>query len=463
VIAQTNPQCMGVRLGTETMLAVAEKVGGVQPDDTVSSAFQVMVKPVGAACNLHCEYCFYLSKLALYPHGSFRMSDRLLEEFTSQYIAAAPAPELTFAWQGGEPLLMGLSFFQRALELQEEYSRQGLKIVNTVQTNGTMLDDDWCCFLRDHGFLVGLSLDGPRQLHDVYRVDERGNPTCDRVLAGALLLKEHGVEFNVLCCVHAANAHHPLEVYRFLRDEVGAQFIQFIPIVERGNAMAPQESARVNARSVTGPQYGEFLITIFDEWVQRDVGRVFVQIFDVALAAWLGQPPGLCIFEETCGTALALEHNGDLYACDHFVDPRHRLGNIQERPLTAMVASRQQQRFGWAKRETLCRACRDCEVGFVCNGGCPKDRVLQIAHGEPALNYLCEGYKAFFTHIDRPMRIMSTELRARRPAANVMPVLAKEELELERRLANASRNEPCPCGSGRKVKHCCGRARPSRA
>jgi uncharacterized protein len=425
-------------------------------------AFHVMLKPRGAICNLNCAYCYYLSKERLYPGSHFRMSDALLEEYTRQYIEAQPVPEMTFAWQGGEPTLMGLDFFQRAIGLQQKYRRPGMRIHNALQTNGVTLDDEWCGFLREHNFLVGISLDGPRELHDAYRLDKGGQPTFDRVMVGLELLKKHGVEFNFLTTVHAANADHPLEVYRFLRDEVGAPFIQFIPILERDNEAGFQEGEEVSARSVTGPQYGDFLIAIFDEWVRQDVGRVFVQIFDAALAAWLGQRPGLCIFEETCGTALAMEHNGDLYSCDHFVEPRHKLGNIQEIPLAKMVGSEPQRQFGLAKRDTLPRYCRECQVHFVCNGGCPKNRILRTPDGEPGLSYLCAGYKAFFTHIDRPMRIMAAELRAGRPAANIMLHLAQEEAQVQRRFARARRNDPCPCGSGRKFKWCHGRPPHSR-
>ena len=421
-------------------------------------AFHVMLKPRGAVCNLKCEYCFYLEKQTLYPGSNSRMSEAVLEQFTRQYIAAQGVPEVTFSWQGGEPLLMGLDFFRRAVELQRTYRRPGMRCLNAIQTNGTLLDDDWCRFFREHDFLVGLSLDGPRRLHDAYRVDGSGNPTFERVLAGAHLLKEHEVEYNVLTCVHSANADHPLDVYRFLRDEVGTQFIQFIPIVERDNTTGHQEGEEITGRSVTGRQYGGFLISVFNEWVRRDVGRVFVQIFDVALGAWLGQRPGLCIFDETCGTALALEHNGDLYACDHFVEPRHKLGNIRESQLTEMVSSQEQQRFGRAKRDTLCRTCLQCEVRFVCNGGCPKNRVLRTPDGERSLNYLCEAYKAFFTHVDQPMRMMATELRSGRPVANIMLSLAMGEADREQRTAGIGRNAPCPCGSGRKYKHCCERA-----
>jgi len=410
-------------------------------------AFHVMLKPRGPVCNLDCAYCYYLSKAQLYPGSDFCMTDEVLESFTRQYIAAQRVPEVTFGWQGGEPLLMGLDFFRRAVALQERYRRPGMRVVNALQTNGTLLDDDGCRFFREHDFLVGLSLDGPRQAHDAYRVDKGGKPTFDRVMAGLALLKEHAVEFNILATVHAANADRPLETYRFLRDEVGARFIQFIPIVQREGEGVSARS--VTARSVIAEQYGDFLIAVFDEWVRWDVGRVFVQIFDVALAAWVGARPGLCVFEETCGQALVLEHNGDLYACDHFVEPQYRLGNILETPLVELVGSEQQRRFGLDKRDTLPDICRTCEVRFVCNGGCPKNRLQGV-------NYLCQGYRAFFAHIDGPMRFMAAELKARRPPANVMRHLVQQEAELERRFAQANRNDPCPCGSGLKFKHCHG-------
>jgi uncharacterized protein len=410
-----------------------------------------MLKPRGPMCNLACGYCYYLPKQDLYPNADFRMTDEILESFTRQYIEAQRVPEVTFGWQGGEPLLMGLGFFRRAVTLQEAYRKPGMRVINALQTNGTLLDDAWCRFLHERDFLVGLSLDGPREMHDTYRIDKGGKPSFERAMAGLALLKEHRVEFNILTTVHAANAAHPLEVYRFLRDEVGAQFIQFIPIVQRENETGFQESERVTERSVTGQQYGQFLVGVFDEWVRHDVGRVFVQIFDVALAAWSGQPPGLCVFDETCGTALVLEHNGDLYTCDHFVEPARRLGNVMETPLLELVGSQQQRQFGLAKRDALPEPCRACEVRFVCNGGCPKNRV------QAGLNYLCEGYKAFFKHIDEPMRFMAAELEARRPPANIVRHLAQQEAELEQRLARAGRNDPCPCGSGRKFKHCHGR------
>jgi uncharacterized protein len=416
-----------------------------------------MLKPRGAICNLDCHYCFYLDKETFYPGSSCRMSDELLDSFTRQYIEAQRVPTVTFAWQGGEPTLMGLNFFRKAVELQQKYRKRGMHILNAFQTNGTLLDDAWCAFFKENDFLIGISLDGPRALHDAYRVDKGGQPTFDRVMRGLSFLHKHQVEFNVLTCIHSANAPHPLEVYDFLRDEAGARFIQFIPIVERAAALNNADQAVCTARSVTGKQYGQFLTAIFDQWVRRDVGSVYVQIFDAALAAWSGHRPGLCVFEPTCGHTLAMEHNGDLYACDHFVEPRYRLGNIEEQPLPTLIASDAQLQFGQAKRDALPRCCRECDVGFACNGGCPKNRVLVSPDNKPDLNYLCAGYKAFFTYIDWPMRFMANELAHHRPPANIMLYLAREELERQRQFALVGRNDPCPCGSGLKYKKCCGK------
>ena len=392
----------------------------IQPKVAAPRAFHVLLKPRGAICNLDCKYCFFLSKEHLFPGSHFRMSDALLEDYTRQHIAAHDVPEVTFAWQGGEPTLMGLEFFRRAVQLQEKYRKPGTRIVNTIQTNGTTLNEEWCRFFHEQRFLVGISLDGPRALHDAYRVDKGGSPTFDRVMAGVALARQHQVEFNILTTVNAANGDHGLEVYRFLRDEVGTSFIQFIPIVERDNATGFQEGECVTERSVTGRQYGGFLIAVFDEWVRRDVGRIFVQLFDISLGVWLGEPSSLCVFAETCGGALALEHNGDLFSCDHFVEPRYRLGNVAETPLAELVSSPRQRQFGLNKRDTLPRYCRECEVRFICNGGCPKDRILTTPDGEPGLNYLCEGFKAFFTHIDRPMKTMANLIMRRRPPAEIM-------------------------------------------
>lgn len=422
-------------------------------------AFHVMVKAGGAICNLDCSYCYFLSKELLYPGSRFRMAYALLEDYTEQYIAAQRAPEVTFAWQGGEPTLLGLEFYQHALELQAKHRRPEMRIYNTFQTNGTLLDDAWCAFFREHEVLVGLSIDGPEPLHDAYRVNKGGAGTFKAVMRGLELLKKHGVAVNILTTLHAANAPYPLEVYRFLRDEVGAEFMQFIPIVERDNSTGFQEGAAVTERSLTAAQYGVFLTKVFDEWVRRDVGRVYVQMFDVALAAWLGTSTGLCVFEKTCGTALALEHNGDVYSCDHYVEPNYLLGNLQELPLLEMVASEQQRAFGEAKDAALPRYCRACEVRFVCNGGCPKDRISTTPDGEAGLNYLCGGYRAFFNHVAPYMQFMAAELRQQRPPANVMNYAAQQDAITRQAANRVPRNAPCPCGSGKKSKHCCAAGR----
>ncbi|WP_292519469.1 anaerobic sulfatase maturase [Methanoculleus sp.] len=404
-------------------------------------AFHVMAKPTGARCNLDCAYCFYRTKEGLYPESTFQMTDAVMEAYIRQTIAGHAAPEVTFAWQGGEPTLMGLSFFRRAVAVQKKYAGPKTRIENTFQTNGILLDDDWCRFFRDNRFLVGLSLDGPRDLHDAYRRDRQDRGTFDRVLNAARLLQKHRVEFNILCAVTSTNADHPLEVYRFFRDELGAPYIQFIPIVERENGKT------VTDRSVRPEQWGRFLIGVFDEWIRRDVGRTFLLNFDWALAGWLGVAGSVCVFAPTCGLGVALEHNGDLYSCDHFVGPDHLLGNILTTPLSELVASEKQRRFGAAKRETLPRQCRECRFLAVCNGECQKNRFVRTPDGEAGLNYLCDGYKAFFSHVDRPMRMIAGLLRGGRSADEVMPMLA----------AKVGRNEPCPCGSGLKYKKCCGR------
>jgi serine-type anaerobic sulfatase-maturating enzyme len=430
----------------------------------VPSSFHVLTKPTGAICNLDCKYCFFLSKEELYPNSKFRMTDETLERYIRQQFEAQRGPEATIAWQGGEPTLMGLDFFQRSVELADQYRRADQTVQYTIQTNGTLLDEDWCAFFREHKFLVGLSLDGPRAMHDAYRVDKGGHPTFDKVMRAGRLMQQHQVEFNILCTVNAANQGHPLEVYRFFRDELGARYIQFIPIVERVNADGRsrfQEGNTVTERSVGSEQWGRFLIAIFDDWVKRDVGTVFVQMFDAALASWVGAPPAICIFAETCGDAVALEHTGDVYSCDHFVEPKYLLGNISEKPLLELVASPPQRAFGAAKRDTLPRYCRECPVRFACHGECPKNRFILTPDGEPGLNYLCAGYKAFFTHVDRPMRLMAELLRRGRYADEVMGILTAEETRLLTAAAKAGRNDPCPCGSGVKTKRC--HARGSRA
>jgi uncharacterized protein len=405
---------------------------------TAPPGFHVLAKPSGPICNLDCTYCFFLEKEALYPGDRFRMSDDVLGAYIRQVIESQLGPEVTIAWQGGEPTLMGLDFFRRAVAYAEEHAA-GRQLRHTIQTNGTLLTDEWCAFLREKQFLVGISIDGPETMHDAYRVDKQGRPTYARVRAGLDRLVVAGVEWNVLCTVHAANQDAPLEVYRHFRDELGATFVQFIPIVER----VDEASTELTDRSVGSEAWGRFLTAVFDEWVRRDVGTVFVQMFDAALASWYGAPASLCIFGETCGNAVALEHNGDLYSCDHFVDPEHLLGNITETHMVELMASPAQRAFGDAKRDTLPRQCRECPVLFACRGECPKNRVATTPDGELGLNHLCAGYLHFFTHIDGLMRAMADSIRRGGFADEVMTVLA-----------TAGRNEPCPCGSGRKTKHC---------
>jgi len=413
-----------------------------RPADAPRS-FHVLAKPTGAICNLDCTYCFFLSKESLYPGDRFRMADDVLDAYVRQLLEAQTADEVTIAWQGGEPTLMGVDFFRRSLEAVERHRRPGQRVQHTVQTNGTLLTDEWCELLAANDFLVGISIDGPRELHDAYRVDKRGEPTFDKVMQGFELLVAHGVDTNVLCSVHAANQDHPLDVYRFFRDDLGLRHIQLIPIVERDNDTGFQEGDTVTDRSIDPVAWGRFLTTVFDEWVVRDVGEVFVSQFDAALASWVGVPPALCILRETCGDAVALEHNGDVYSCDHFVEPDHLLGNIATTHLVELVASPQQRAFGAAKRDGLPGQCQRCEVRFACHGECPKNRFTTTADGEAGLNFLCAGYYDFFTHVDGLMRVMADLLRSGRYADEVRGVLA-----------SAGRNDPCPCGSGRKAKQC---------
>ncbi|MDH3675924.1 MAG: anaerobic sulfatase maturase [Anaerolineae bacterium] len=432
--------------------------------DNAPEAFHLLAKPSGAICNLDCAYCFFLDKELLYPGSSFRMSDELLEQYIRQLIESHRTNQVTIAWQGGEPTIMGLDFYRKAMDLAEKYRRSGMTFLNTMQTNGTLLDDEWCEFFKEHNFLIGLSVDGPRELHDVYRVDKGGKPTFDKVMRGLRLLQKHGVEYNLLTTVNSVNADDPLEVYRFLRDEAGTDWMQFIPVVERINADGRtlcQEGSTVSERSVLPEQFGRFLSTIFDEWVRHDVGRVYVQTIEAAIRNWLGLPSsGMCVFNETCGQGLAIEHNGDLYACDHFVEPNYLLGNIQDEHMIELVASEQQLKFGADKRDALPQYCLDCDVRFACHGECPKNRFLTTPDGEVGLNYLCAGFKHFFHHIDYPAQIIIGLIRRGRPAAEIMQILAVEEAKLKAALVHTDRNELCPCGSGRKVKQCHGRPKP---
>jgi uncharacterized protein len=389
-------------------------------------AFHIMAKPTGSACNLNCDYCFFLKKENLYPGSDFRMSEEVHEAYIRQLFEAHEVPQVTVAWQGGEPTLMGLEFFRHSIELQKKYAKPGTRIENTFQTNGILLDDEWCRFFHENNFLIGLSIDGAKELHDFYRKDKGGHGTFDGVMKAVRLLQRYKVEFNILCTVNAQNGDHPLDVYRFFRDTLTAQYIQFIPIVERDNESGFQEGNQVTDRSVRPDQWGHFLIAIFDEWVKRDVGRTFVLNFDGALAGWLGRAGTVCIFGPTCGEGMALEHNGDLYSCDHFVEPNYFLGSILKTPMIELVASDQQRKFGRDKWDTLPQYCHKCDFLSVCNGECPKNRFIETPDGEPWLNYLCEGYKAFFKHSDRAMKIMAGLLQRGRLAEEVMTIMRTE-------------------------------------
>jgi uncharacterized protein len=424
----------------------------------------VLAKPTGAACNLACAYCFFLDKELLYPDSRFRMSDEVLETYIQQLIEAHGGNQVTVAWQGGEPTLMGLEFYRRAIALQKKHARPGMVFENTLQTNGTLLDDEWCEFFEENNYLIGISIDGPRPLHDTYRLDKGGRPTFDRVMRGLRLLQKHGVEYNILVTVNRTNADYPLEVYRFLRDEAQTTWIQFIPVIERideeGHTIF-QKGTRVSERSVRPEQFGRFLIQIFDEWVRHDVGQVYVQTFEAAVRNWLRMPSsGMCVFEPTCGLGPALEHNGDLYSCDHFVEPGYLLGNIMETPMVKMVASERQRQFGLDKRDSLPRYCRECDVRFACHGECPKNRFVTTPHGEGGLNYLCPGWKAFFHRIDEPLQMIGTLMRMGRPASEIMAVMARKEGDWQETLTEyrvrKRVKDSCPCSSGLMFGECHG-------
>jgi uncharacterized protein len=354
--------------------------------------------------------------------------------------------------------LMGIDFFRRTVEIEKKYMRQGMNIENTLQTNGVLLDEEWCRFLRANNFLVGISVDGPRHLHDAFRRDKGGKPVFDKVVRAVRLMQEHQVEFNILCTVNAANSREPLEVYRFFRDELEARYIQLIPIVERDNETGNQEGSCVTDRSVNPEQWGRFLIEIFDEWVAKDVGNMFVLHFDNVLASYVHGRSNVCILSPTCGEAVALEHNGDVYSCDHFVEPKYLLGNIRQNSLNELVNSERQRKFGRDKSSDLPKYCRECEWLFTCHGECPKNRVLMTPDGEKGLNWLCAGMKAFFSHTKRHMELMAQYLHMGQPASLIMDAVIKTEETGRKRYASVGRNDPCPCGSRLKFKKCCGRA-----
>jgi uncharacterized protein len=398
----------------------------------------VVAKPIGPMCNLDCEYCFYLEKQALFGTGEkYRMSDKILSSLITNYITSQPTPIVEFVWQGGEPTLLGIDFFKRVIELQRPFARQKT-ITNSLQTNGTLLTGEWCDFLKKNNFMVGISLDGPKEIHDRYRSDRQGNGTFDRVMQGLRLLQKHKVEYNVLACVARETAKHPLDVYRFFKNE-GVEFIQFTPIVERvpdarlsqlglrlaGPAALDKEESETDVTSwtVVPEEYGDFLIAVYEEWVRHDVGKVFVMNFEWALNAWIGNPSPVCIHAEQCGRAVVVEHNGDVYACDHCVYPQYRLGNILSDTLQGMVEKSLWSGFGVAKETSLPRWCKECEVLAACHGGCPKHRFETTYYDEPGLQYLCAGYKKFFLHIRKYLRAMATLLENGLPASRVMEAI----------------------------------------
>jgi uncharacterized protein len=400
----------------------------MNPKDSAISAEQtpqgihVVAKPIGPVCNLNCDYCFYLEKQALFGEGeNFRMNDAVLSAYITQYIASQPTPVVEFVWQGGEPTLLGVDFFKRVIELQKPFLSKK-KIVNSLQTNGTLLTDEWCTFLKKHNFLVGISIDGPREIHDRYRLDRGGSGSFDKAMAGLKRLQKHGIEYNVMACVARDTARKPLDVYHFFKNQ-GVEFIQFFPIIER----LPDNSGRSYEMRLAGPasldrkepntevtewtvipeDYGDFLIAVYEEWVRNDVGKVFVMNFEWALNIWIGNPSPVCIHAEQCGRSVVIEHNGDVYACDHYVYPQYKLGNVLCDDLSDMVNQSLQSGFGIAKETALPRWCRECDVLAACRGGCPKHRFAQTIYGEPGLHYLCEGYRRFFLHIRKYLRVMT--------------------------------------------------------
>jgi uncharacterized protein len=413
-----------------------------------SREFQIFAKPIGAVCNLNCSYCYYLKKEHLYPEGEpFRMPDDLLEDYVVQHIMAAPGPQISFSWHGGEPTILGLDYFRKIVALQRKHKPAGGYITNGVQTNGILIDEEWCKFFAQENFGVGLSLDGPQEMHDRYRVNKGGQPSHKQAMRAFKLVRRHQIPCDMLCVVNDHNVNYPGRVYRFFR-EIGAQYIGFLPVVERD----PSVEGGVSPHTVPADTFGAFLCTIFDEWVRQDVGRIRVQIFEEAARPAQGLDHSLCIFRETCGEIPVLEHNGDFFSCDHFVDSQHYLGNIRTAPLVELIESPAQRAFGQAKQDALPRYCQACEVRPMCNGGCPKDRFLRTPDGEEGLNYLCAGFKRFFKHsLPYLIRLSSLERAARSHG----PLTQLAQATVAQPYPNAGRNDPCPCGSGRKYKKCC--------
>lgn len=404
-------------------------------NDNIANPFAkplyVMLKPAGAHCNLACKYCYYLEKNKLYPTAQRHlMSDEMLEQFTREYIEAQTMNQVLFTWHGGEPLLRSIDFYRKALSLQQKYAG-GRRIDNVIQTNGTLLTDEWCEFFAQNHWLVGISIDGPQPDHDHYRLTAAGKPSWKKVMQGIKLLKKHGVEWNAMAVVNAYNANHPLEFYRFFKEN-GCQFLQFTPIVERQTrhedgrtlaSLADKDEISLSEASVAPEQWGYFLCAIFDEWVRKDVGKIFVEIFDCTLANWMGISPGICAYSKECGHAGVMEHNGDVYSCDHFVFPEYKLGNIRDHSLIDMLYGEQQQEFSRLKHSSLPRQCKECDMEFACHGECPKNRFMKDKYGDSGLNYLCPGYYHYYQHVAPYMDYMKQELMAQRPPSNIMKVV----------------------------------------
>ena len=404
-------------------------------NDNIANPFAkplyVMLKPAGAHCNLACKYCYYLEKNKLYPTAQRHlMSDEMLEQFTREYIEVQTMNQVLFTWHGGEPLLRSIDFYRKALSLQQKYAG-GRRIDNVIQTNGTLLTDEWCEFFAQNHWLVGISIDGPQPDHDHYRLTAAGKPSWQKVMQGIKLLKKHGVEWNAMAVVNAYNVNHPLEFYRFFKEN-GCQFLQFTPIVERQTrhedgrtlaSLADKDEIPLSEASVTPEQWGYFLCAIFDEWVRKDVGKIFVEIFDCTLANWMGVSPGICAYSKECGHAGVMEHNGDVYSCDHFVFPEYKLGNIRDHSLIDMLYGEQQQEFSRLKHSSLPRQCKECDMEFACHGECPKNRFMKDKYGDSGLNYLCLGYYHYYQHVAPYMDYMKQELMSQRPPSNIMKVL----------------------------------------